>query len=128
MIKTAFYDAKEYDRPSFEHYGGQHGIQFRFLETKLNEDTVGLADGCDAVCVFVNDTVNAAVIDRLYEYGVKMIALRSAGYNNVDVQAAYGKLHVVHVPAYSPYAVADGMITWCMRSTESRKSLQPALA
>ena len=107
MIKVAFFDAKAYDRPSFEYYGGQHDMQFRFLETKLNEDTVELARGCDAVCVFVNDTVNAAVIDKLYEYGVHLIALRSAGYNNVDVHAAYGKIHVVHVPAYSPYAVAE---------------------
>ncbi len=116
MIKTAFYDAKEYDKPSFEYYGNQHGIQFRFLETKLNEDTVDLARGCDAVCVFVNDTVNAAVIDRLHQYGVRMIALRSAGYNNVDVQAAFGKVHVVHVPAYSPYAVAEHAIAMLLTS------------
>ena len=107
MIKIAFYDTKAYDKPSFEHYGQQHDIQYRFLETKLNEDTVELARDCDAVCVFVNDTVNKAVIDRLYELGVKLIALRSAGYNNVDVHAAFGKIHVVHVPAYSPYAVAE---------------------
>ena len=107
MIKVAFYDTKAYDKPSFEHYGDLHGIEFRFLETKLCEDTVALAEGCDAVCVFVNDDVNAAVIKKLYEYGVKMIALRSAGYNNVDVKAAFGKIHVVHVPAYSPYAVAE---------------------
>ena len=107
MIKAAFYDTKEYDKPSFEKYGQIHDIQFRFLETKLNEDTVELANGCDAVCVFVNDSVSAKVIDRLYEMGVKLIALRSAGYNNVDVKAAFGKIHVVHVPAYSPYAVAE---------------------
>ena len=107
MIKVAFYDTREYDRPSFERYGAAHDLQFRFLETKLNEDTVELARGCDAVCVFVNDTVNKAVIDKLYEYGVRLIALRSAGYNNVDVKAAFGKIHVVHVPAYSPYAVAE---------------------
>ena len=107
MIKVAFYDTKAYDKPSFEHCGDLHGIEFRFLETKLCEDTVALAEGCDAVCVFVNDDVNAAVIKKLYEYGVKMIALRSAGYNNVDVKAAFGKIHVVHVPAYSPYAVAE---------------------
>ena len=116
MIKTAFYDAKEYDKPSFEHYGNLHGIQFRFLETKLNEDTADLARGCDAVCVFVNDTVNAAVIDRLYQLGVRIIALRSAGYNNVDVQAAFGKIHVVHVPAYSPYAVAEHAIAMLLTS------------
>ena len=107
MIRVAFFDAKPYDRPSFERYGGEYDVRFRFLETKLNEDTVELARGCDAVCVFVNDTVNAAVIDKLYAYGVRLIALRSAGYNNVDVQAAFGKVHVVHVPAYSPYAVAE---------------------
>ena len=90
MIKIAFYDAKPYDKPSFEQYGGLHEMKFRFLETKLNEDTVELAKGCDAVCVFVNDIVNKAVIDKLYEFGVKIIALRSAGYNNVDVQAAFG--------------------------------------
>ena len=61
----------------------------------------------DAVCVFVNDTVNAAVIDRLTEYGVKAVALRCAGYNNVDVEHAFGKIHVMRVPAYSPYAVAE---------------------
>ena len=107
MIRVAFFDTKAYDRPSFERYGSAHDMEFRFLETKLNEDTVELARDCDAVCVFVNDTVNAAVIDRLYAMGIKLIALRSAGYNNVDVQAAFGKIHVVHVPAYSPYAVAE---------------------
>ena len=107
MIKVAFYDTKEYDRPSFELYGKLHNVEYKFLETKLTEDTVELAKGCDAVCVFVNDTVNAAVIDRLYELGVKMIALRCAGYNNVDVRQAYRKIHVTHVPAYSPYAVAE---------------------
>ena len=107
MIKVAFFDTKAYDKPSFAHYGQLHDMQFRFLETKLNEDTVELARGCDAVCVFVNDTVNAKVIDQLHGMGVKLIALRSAGYNNVDIHSAYGKVHVVHVPAYSPYAVAE---------------------
>ena len=107
MIKVAFYDTKEYDKPSFEKYGEKSDVQFRFLEAKLNEDTVELANGCDGVCVFVNDNVNAKVVDRLYGLGVKLIALRSAGYNNVDVRSAFGKIHVVHVPAYSPYAVAE---------------------
>ena len=107
MIKVAFYDTKAYDKPSFENYGTLHDIQFRFLETKLNKDTAALAEGCDAVCVFVNDSVDADVIEKLYDCGVKLVALRSAGYNNVDVRAAYGKIHVVHVPAYSPYAVAE---------------------
>lgn len=116
MIKVAFFDAKAYDKPSFEQYGSLYDVRFKYLETKLNEDTVDLARGCDAVCVFVNDTVNAAVIDRLYEYGVRLIALRSAGYNNVDLRAAFGKIHVVHVPAYSPYAVAEHAIALLLTS------------
>ena len=66
-----------------------------------------LARGFDGVCVFVNDTVNAAVVDALYRLGVRVIALRCAGFNNVDVRACFGKLHVFRVPAYSPYAVAE---------------------
>ena len=116
MIKVAFFDAKAYDKPSFDRYGSLHDVRFKYLETKLNEDTVDLAKGCDAVCVFVNDTVNAAVIDRLYEYGIRLIALRSAGYNNVDLRAAFGKIHVVHVPAYSPYAVAEHAIALLLTS------------
>ncbi len=116
MIKVAVYDTKAYDKPSFEYYGNLHDVQFKFLETKLNGDTVELARGCDAVCVFVNDTVNAAIIEKLYNYGVKLIALRSAGYNNVDVRAAFGKVHVVHVPAYSPYAVAEHAIALLLTS------------
>lgn len=106
-MKVAFFDTKPYDKPSFEHYGKEHDIQFKFLETKLTPDTVELAKGSDAVCIFVNDTVNAEVIDKLDTYGIKMIALRCAGYNNVDVEHAFGKIHVTHVPAYSPYAVAE---------------------
>ena len=107
MIKIAFFDTKEYDKASFARYEKPGEIEFKFLETKLTEDTVDLANDCDVVCVFVNDTVNDKVIDKLYASGTKMIALRCAGYNNVDVQHAYRKIHVSHVPAYSPYAVAE---------------------
>lgn len=106
-LKIAFFDAKLYDKLSFEAGAKEKGYQIKYFETKLNGDTVELAMGSDAVCVFVNDTVNAAVIDRLHEMGVKMIALRCAGYNNVDVSHAFGKIHVMRVPAYSPYAVAE---------------------
>ena len=85
-MKIAFFDSKPYDKPSFEKYGAESGVEFKYFETKLNEDTVELAAGFDGVCVFVNDTVNAEVIDRLYEMGVKTIALRCAGFNNVDVK------------------------------------------
>lgn len=107
MTKIAFFDAKEYDISSFENAGMIGDFEVKFYETKLTEDTVHLADGYDAVCVFVNDTVNAAVIDGLVAGGVKLIALRCAGYNNVDIEYAFGKIHVVRVPAYSPYAVAE---------------------
>ena len=105
-IKIAFFDAKPYDKDSFEKFREERGIVFKYFETKLTEDTVDLANGYDGVCVFVNDTVNAKVIDRLCELGVKLVALRCAGFNNVDMKHAHGKIHVVRVPAYSPYAVA----------------------
>ena len=98
---------KPYDKPSFERFGEANGVTFKYFETKLNEDTAELAHGFDGVCVFVNDTVNAAVIDRLYEMGVRVVALRCAGFNNVDMKHAFGKVHVLRVPAYSPYAVAE---------------------
>ena len=115
-MKIAFFDTKPYDRPSFEKYGEENGIKFKFFEAKLNEDTANLAAGYDGVCIFVNDTANAEVIDRLYAAGVRIIALRCAGYNNVDVRHAYGKIHVMHVPAYSPYAVAEHAMAMLLTS------------
>ncbi len=106
-MKIAFFDTKPYDIASFDKCGAERGVEFKYFETKLNEDTVELAAGFDGVCVFVNDTVNAAVIDRLSALGIKVLALRCAGFNNVDVKHAYGRLHIVRVPAYSPYAVAE---------------------
>ena len=94
-MKIAFFDTKPYDKPSFERFGAKQGVTFKYFETKLNEDTVDLANGFDGVCVFVNDTVNARVIDRLYEMGVRLVALRCAGFNNVDMKHAHGKLHVM---------------------------------
>lgn len=115
-MKIAFFDTKAYDLPSFRKQGEEQGVEFKFFETKLSPDTVSLAEGFDGVCVFVNDVVNAEVIDRLYGYGVKVIALRCAGYNNVDIGSAYGKIHVFHVPAYSPYAVAEHAMAMLLTS------------
>ena len=106
-IKIAFFDAKEYDRQSFINSNINEEFEIKYLETRLTSDTCKLAEGCDAVCVFVNDDVNREVIDKLQAMGVKLIALRCAGYNNVDIEYAYGKIHIVRVPAYSPYAVAE---------------------
>ncbi len=106
-MKIAFFDTKPYDKTSFEKFSSYHDVKFKYFETKLNEDTVGLTSGFDGVCVFVNDVVNSIVIDKLVENGVKLVALRCAGFNNVDVQYANNKLCVVRVPAYSPHAVAE---------------------
>lgn len=115
-MKIAFFDAKNYDKPSFDHYASESNITIKYFETKLTEDTADLAKGYDAVCVFVNDTVDAAVIDKLCSYGCQIIALRCAGFNNVDMKYAHGKIHVVRVPAYSPYAVAEHAIAMLLTS------------
>ena len=106
MKTIAFFDAKSYDRESFSRFRGEE-LNIRFFENKLNSDTVSMAACCDGVCAFVNDTIDRAVIDKLEEYGVGIIAMRCAGYNNVDLKAAAGRIRVVRVPAYSPYAVAE---------------------
>lgn len=106
-MKLAFFDTKSYDIPGFDRYALPAGIEVKYFEPNLDEDTVSLAAGFDAVCVFVNDTVNAAVVEKLHELGVKAILLRCAGFNNVDIKACQGKLRVFRVPAYSPHAVAE---------------------
>lgn len=106
-MKLAFFDTKSYDIPGFERYAIPAGIEVKFFEPNLDEDTVSLAAGYDAVCVFVNDIVNAAVVNKLHALGVKLILLRCAGFNNVDIRACCGKIRVFRVPAYSPYAVAE---------------------
>ena len=106
-MKVAFFDTKPYDIPGFDHYSANSDLQIKYFETRLNEDTVSLAQGYDAVCVFVNDTVSATVVEKLCEMGVKVLVLRCAGFNNVDIRACQGKLPVYRVPAYSPYAVAE---------------------
>ena len=106
-IRIAFFDAKDYDRDSFDQAADRERFDIRYYETRLTKETCALADGCQAVCVFVNDDVDAGVIGELEKRGVRLVALRCAGYNNVDIQQAYGRIHVVRVPAYSPYAVAE---------------------
>ena len=105
--KIAFFDAKDYDKNSFIRSNKDDRFEINYFDTRLTEDTCRLAEGSDVVCVFVNDDVNRKVIDTLVSMNVKLIALRCAGYNNVDVEYAYEKIHIVRVPAYSPYAVAE---------------------
>ena len=105
MKKVAFFDTKPYDRTWFDALGKNYEITY--FEEKLNHHTAKFTDGFDAVCAFVNDRVNALAIERLYNNGVQLIAMRCAGYSNVDVKAAFQKLHIVRVPAYSTNAVAE---------------------
>ena len=106
-MKLAFFDTKSYDLPGFDRYATPAGIEIKYFEPNLSIDTAPLAAGFDAVCVFVNDIVDAAVVEKLYQLGVKAIVLRCAGFNNVDLRACQGKLRVFRVPAYSPHAVAE---------------------
>lgn len=105
--KIAFFGAKPYDIASFDKVNEKYNYDIRYYKGHLNPNNVVLTQDTDVVCIFVNDTADAAVIDAMVDNGVKLLALRCAGFNNVDLKAAKGKLPVVRVPAYSPYAVAE---------------------
>lgn len=107
MTRFAFYDAKPYDKIWFDRLKGDYGISFKYIENKLNPETASLAANCEGVVAFVNDTLDAETIDALCQNGNRLIAMRCAGYNNIDFNAAEGRITVVRVPAYSPYAVAE---------------------
>ncbi len=106
-MKIAFYDTKPYDKIWFDKLNEKYGYKIKYYEDKLNADTAVLAKGYDAVCAFVNDTIDKDAIMELKAEGVKLIAMRCAGYNNVDFKSAYRNMYVVRVPGYSPYAVAE---------------------
>lgn len=109
MKTIAFFDAKPYDVQSFtkENNRRENPYDLRFYESKLNAATAGLAADCAGVCAFVNDNLDGKTIQALHSLGVRVIAMRCAGYSNVDFQAAYERINVVRVPAYSPHAVAE---------------------
>ena len=107
MVKILFYDTKPYDKKLFEDYNKNYGFEIKYLETKLNSETAPLAAGYDAVCIFVNDIADKETLDTLKNCGVKLLVLRCAGFNNVDIQNLPEGLKVVRVPRYSPYAVAE---------------------
>jgi len=105
-MKIAFFDAKQYDKIWFDKLNsGKYEI--KYIETNLCEDSAILARDCDVVVAFVNDILNKETIDILCELNIKLIAMRCAGYNNVNLKNAYKKINIVRVPAYSPYAVAE---------------------
>lgn len=107
-MKVAFFSAKSYDKEYFNKFNSDHQHELTFLEVPLNAQTVSLTTGFDAVCVFVNDVINQKVIDVISANGIKVLALRCAGFNNVDLKAAKSRgIKVVRVPAYSPESVAE---------------------
>src|SRR5665647_104476 len=118
-MKIAFFSIQHYDKEYFNRYNNHHEITY--FKDQLNDQTVGLAKGCEAICAFVNDQLNASVIKSLAQVGIKIIALRCAGFNNVDVDAAReNNIAVVRVPGYSTHAVAEYALALIM--TLNRKT------
>lgn len=113
-MRIAFFSTKPYDRIWFEPMGKDYGFDIHFIELPFTEETVFLVKGHDAVCIFVNDHVNKVMIDQLCDMGIKALLLRSAGFNNVDIGAAKGRLPVLRVPSYSPEAVAEYALAMLM--------------
>ena len=110
-MKVAVFSAKPYDRRFLERANEQHHHQLKFFAPNLDSETVNLAVGFEAVCVFVNDRLDRHILETLHHQGIRLIALRCAGYNNVDLDIARElDIAVVRVPAYSPYAVAEHAI------------------
>ena len=107
MIKTAFFDTKQYDKIYFDELKNSFGVEIDYFESKLSPKTAVMAKGAKAVVAFVNDDVGKETVSVLNEIGVELIALRCAGYNNVDLAAAKDVITVARVPEYSPHAVAE---------------------
>lgn len=116
MIKAAMFDTKSFDKESFAPLAREAGISIKYFETKLGPDTADLARGYDATITFVNDDLSAEVIGKLKECGVRLLALRCAGFNNVDLKAASGQIPIARVPAYSPHAVAEHAMAMLLAS------------
>ena len=119
-VKVAFFDTKSYDESSFNKVNQKYGYDIKYFKGHLNINNVALTKGMDVACIFVNAVADAPVIDELVANGVKLIALRCAGYNNVDLNATRDRIKVVRVPAYSPYAVAEH--TLALMLTLNRKT------
>lgn len=107
MIKIAMFDTKKYDKELFEEYNKEYKYDITYYKEKLDSKTATLANGYDVVCLFVNDTVDQETINILKQDGVKLIALRCEGFNNVDLVDIPNDIRVVRVQKYSPYAIAE---------------------
>lgn len=116
-LKVAFFGAKDYDKTFFVELSkdkgpGTYNVDITYFDVRLTKETVSLAKGYEAVCIFVNDECGEDVVRKLYEYDVNLVLLRCAGFNNVDLDAAKEcGITVLRVPAYSPYAVAEHAMT-----------------
>lgn len=110
MKKIYFYDTKPYDKTYFDLIKDTYDFENVYLDTKLNKETAVLAKDADAVVVFVNDTLDKEVLEILYKIGIRVVALRCAGYNNVDFKYAKDKICILRVPFYSPFAIAEHAI------------------
>ncbi len=106
-LKIAFFDAKPYDINFFNEANKKFRFDIKYFQSHLSENNIVVTKGADAICIFVNDRINRKIADELYNNGITLIALRSAGYNNVNLKAVFGRIHVVRVPDYSPNAVAE---------------------
>ena len=107
-MKVAVFSTKSYDRRFLETANNEHGHEFVFFEARLTPETVSIAEGFPAVCIFVNDQLDASMLDTVAQHGTRLVALRCAGFNNVDLAAAKRSgVTVVRVPAYSPHSVAE---------------------
>lgn len=112
--RIAFFDAKPYDKDSFNEINKKNGYEIKYFRYHLTHDNIILAQNSDIVIVFVNDFIDEFMIDQLVSYGVKLIALRCSGFNNIDLKAAKGRIQIVRVPAYSPHAIAEHTIALMM--------------
>ncbi|MBF0316349.1 MAG: 2-hydroxyacid dehydrogenase [Oligoflexia bacterium] len=108
-IKIAFFDSKSYEEDFFKAANTRLNFNFHidYFKERFTIQTIKLVFSHNVICLFCNDFVNKEMIDTLCEYGVKLIALRTAGYNNVDIKAAHKKIRIVRVPEYSPHAIAE---------------------
>ncbi len=109
-INIAFFDAKPYDIESFNEINIKYDFKIKYFNFHLTSDNIVLVQDYDTIIVFVNDTIDADMIGKLEEFGIQLIALRSSGFNNIDLKAALNRIKVVRVPSYSPYAIAEHTI------------------
>jgi D-lactate dehydrogenase len=115
MIEAVVYDTKPYDREYLEHASATSGVRWRFLDFRLNAETAPTAKGAQAVCAFVNDVIDRRCLETLAALDIRLLAMRCAGFNNVDLNAAKQVgIHVTRVPAYSPHAVAEHAVALLM--------------